>query len=306
MRSSWLCCLALTAACASDSEPTAPVAPTTNDEAAVLSAVRAADTTALVADIDQLIANGLSSWLPGVAGGVPVFALPPGCKGSVSLDRTRVSLDGECTLPSGRHTKGSLAIELGGDCGFAGLTVTFALVVESQPGANDEVAVDGKVALKQGGGVLWLSTKLAHVSHVGGHDVLGRAGGCFNVDLLDLRAAFDGVVSLDVDGERIALFRAIDLQQMLCEWLPYTGTVQLEHRGQPIDINFDRDTPTTGVISVTISNVTKRITLPVPTGGSCSAGAPPTRAVLDYNSCGGCSNPVPPSTGTIPEPPPLT
>jgi len=308
MRRHLVICLALTAACSADSESTAPTAPTTTDEAAALSASRAADTSALLADIDELIATGFSGWLPGVAGGVPVFTLPANCNGNISIDRTKIELGGECMLPSGRHTKGTLVIAIGGDCGFSGLTVTFDLLVESQPGANDEVAVAGKVALKHGGGELWLSTKLEHISHVGGHDVEARAAGCFNLDLPEKRGAFDGVVALDVDGARIALFRAADLQHMLCEWLPYTGTVHLEHRGQAIDVTFDRDSPKTGVVIVTTAAGTKRITLPIPTGGWCSADAIPPKATIDYQICGGCGNPVPPTTptGPVPEPPPLT
>lgn len=309
MRRPHLAWLLLTAACSTGIENDVPSAPATSDEAAALSASRAADTTTLLADIDQLIANGFAGWVPGlgVTSGVPVFALPAGCNGSISLDRTKIELGGECTLPSGRHTKGSLSIALGGDCGLAGLTVAFDLIVESAPGANDEINTKGKVALKHGGGELWLSTKLEHVSHVGGHDVDGRAAGCFNLDLPDKRAAFDGAVSLDVDGTRIALFRVTDLQHMLCEWLPYTGTVHLEHDGKAVDVTFDRDTPKTGVVTVTTAAGTKKLTLPVPTGGWCTAGAIPPAATIDYQTCGGCGNPVPPAPpgggGAVPEPP---
>jgi hypothetical protein len=302
--------LALTAACASDSEapPAAPQAPQSIEEAATLSASRAAETTTLVADIDQLVANGFASWIPGlgVAGGVPAFALPADCSANISLDRTRIELASECTLPSGRHVKGTLVIALGGDCGLAGLTVEFDLLVESAPGANDELATKGKIALKHGGGELWLSTILEHSSHIA-HDVEGRAAGCFNLDLPERRAAFDGVVSLDVDSKRVALFRASDLQHMLCEWLPYTGTVHLEHDGSSIDVTFDRDTPTTGVVTVTTAAGTSRVTLPVPTGGWCTAGVIPPTAAIDYQTCGGCGNPVPPTPpgDPVPEPPPL-
>ncbi len=303
------CSVVIAAAACADPGPTSPQAPATAQEAAALSATQAADTTALLSDIDSLIANGFANWIPGagVTGGIPTFALPADCTGSVSIDQSHIELGHECTLPSGRHTKGSLVISLGGDCGFSGLTVHFDLLVESQPGANDEVAVVGDVALKHGGGELWLSTKLEHSSHVG-HDVEGRAAGCFNLDLAAKRGAFDGVVSLDVDNERIALFRASDLQHMLCEWLPYTGTVHLEHEAKAIDVTFDRDTPKTGVVTVTTASGTERITLPVPTGGWCSGGAIPPTATIDYQTCGGCSNPTPPTPpdGSVPEPPPLT
>src|SRR5689334_7900235 len=124
MRSHLLLGVLLTAACSSDSEQPDP-RPQTADEAAAVSATRAADMATVMADIDQFVASGFTGWLPGVTGGVPVFTLPANCQGSISIDRTKIQLGGECTLPSGRHTKGTLDISLGVDCGLLGITVAF-------------------------------------------------------------------------------------------------------------------------------------------------------------------------------------
>jgi hypothetical protein len=294
----------LLAACGGDGRE-APQRPETPEQAAAVSATSAAETTALLADIDQFIGNGFVGWIPGSAT-LPAFGLPADCQANISIDRTRIELASECTLPSGRHTKGSLLIAFGGTCGFNGLTVDFDLLVESQPGANDEVAVKGRVALKHGGGELWLSTILEHESHLGGHDVATHVGGCFNLNLPALRAAFDGVVSLDVDADRIALFRVSDLQALLCEGLPYTGTIHVEHKGTIVEVVFDRDTPKTGIVTITTPAGTSKVELPLLTGGLCSGGQTPQPVAIDYQTCGGCGNPVPPPDGPddpIPEPP---
>jgi hypothetical protein len=258
----------------------------------------------LLADIDQFIGNGLVGFLPGTASGIPDFAFPSPCNASVSLDRTHIELASECTLPSGRHTRGTLAIALGSSCGLGGLTVEFDLLVESQVGANDELAVNGKVDLKIAPGELWLASRLEHESHFD-HDVASKVAGCFNLNLPARRAAFDGVVSLDVDGQRIALFRAADLQQMLCEWLPYNGAVHVEHDGKIVEVAFDRDSARTGIVTVTVDGAMTELELPVPTGGLCSGGAAPQPATIDYQACGGCGNPVPPTDpqDPVPEPP---
>jgi len=124
------------------------------------------------------------------------------------------------------------------------------------------------------------------------------------LDLPERRAAFDGVVSLDVDAQRIALFRVSDLQHMLCEWLPYTGSVYVEHKGVFVEVVFDRDTPKTGVVRVNTPSASVEAKLPVPTGGWCSGGTIPTPATIDYQTCGGCGSPVPPGGPNDPIPDP--
>lgn len=47
-----------------------------------------------------------------------------------------------------------------------------------------------------------------------------------------------------------------------------------------IDVAFDRDTPKTGVVTVTTAAGTLRITLPVLTGSWCTAGAIPPAASI--------------------------
>src|SRR5689334_24097429 len=41
------------------------------------------------------------------------------------------------------------------------------------------------------------------------------------------------------------LFRS-DLQHLLCDPVPYTGTLHVQHGNRIIDVVFDRDTPATG------------------------------------------------------------
>lgn len=297
-----LALLSLTIVGCSDDDRAVPTAPQTATEAGQTAATSAADSAQLLADIDEFIGAGFTGL--GVAGGPPAFTPPVNCTASFSLNQTHVALESDCTLPSGRHVHGSLEIALGGSCGFNGFTVDFDLLVESQVGAGDEVAVTGSVALKHGLGELWLSSKLEHESHIGGHDVASNVAGCFMLDLPERRAAFDGVVSLDVDAQRIALFRVSDLQHMLCEWLPYTGSVYVEHKGVFVEVVFDRDTPKTGVVTVNTPSASVEAKLPVPTGGWCSSGAIPTPATIDYQTCGGCGSPVPPggSGDPIPDP----
>ncbi|MBS1121310.1 MAG: hypothetical protein H6Q90_3538 [Deltaproteobacteria bacterium] len=291
------------AGCASDPDRPVPTPPQTAEEAGRTAAASAADTAQLLADVNEFVGAGFGG-LP-VAGGPPPFAPPANCTASFSIDQTHIQLESDCTLPSGRHTRGSMSVALGGSCGFGGFTVDFDLLVESQPGAGDEVAVTGHVALKHGAGELWLASQIEHESHLGGHDVNSKVAGCFMLDLPEKRAAFDGVVSVDVDGQRISLFRVSDLQHMLCEWLPFTGSVHVEHLGEFVEVVFDRDTPTTGVVTIVTPTSSTRVQLPVPTGGFCSSGAIPTPSVIDYQVCGGCGNPVPPGGPSDPVPEPI-
>ena len=290
-------------ACTSDDTRPVPTPPQSAEEAGKTAASSAADSAQLLADIDEFIGAGFSG-LP-VAGGLPPFLPPANCTANVSFNQTQISLESDCTLPSGRHVHGLLGVQLGGSCGFSGFTVDFDLLVESQPGAGDEVAVNGHIAFKHGAGELWLSTKLEHESHLGGHDVSSNVAGCFMLDLPERRAAFDGVVAVDVDAQRIVLFRVSDLQHMLCEWLPFTGSVYVEHRGAFVEVVFDRDTPKTGVVTVTTPASSTRVKLPVPTGGWCSGGAIPTPSAIDYQTCGGCGSPVPPGGSSDPIPDPV-
>ena len=108
--------------------------------------------------------------------------------------------------------------------------------------------------------------------------------------------------------ELIALFRVDDLQHLLCEPLPYTGTIHVQHRDRLVDVLFDRDTPKTGVVTIVTDASTVRVELPIPLGGLCSGGQIPAPLDIDYASCGGCGNPVPPPGGPtdpIPPPPPI-
>jgi len=138
--------------CSSDDDRPVPTAPQNTAEAGTTAAASAADSAQLLADIDEFIGTGFTG-LP-VAGGAPAFSPPVNCTASFSLNQTHVSLESDCTLPSGRHVHGALDIALGGSCGFSGFTVDFDLLVESQPGAGDEVEVTGSVALKHGAGEL--------------------------------------------------------------------------------------------------------------------------------------------------------
>jgi hypothetical protein len=272
----------------------APTPPSSAHEAAQTAAVNAANTSELLADIHQFIGTSFSGAIP-LNGGFPSFAAPANCTASFSLDQSHISLAADCTLPSGRHVHGSLTIALGGSCGLLGFTVDYDLYCESAPSSGYEVEVKGHVSFKHDLGQMWLSGELECDLGLGGHDVQKKAAGCFMLDLPGLRAAFDGVESLHVDSQEIEKFRITDLQQMLCEWLPFTGSVYVMFEGEYVQAQFDRDTPRTGVVTITTNNSTIQLKLPVPTGGWCTGGAIPTPAMIDYQSCGGCGNPVPPS-----------
>ncbi len=305
------------AACsASDPAAAVPQPPETPTEAATLATLAAADTAQLVQDLGDFVGGGFAGALGGLGGlgdlgfsTLPLFVAPGGCSAQISFDATQIELASDCTLPSGRHVQGSLFVGLGGECGFGGLTVDFDLLVESQAGAGDEVRVKGHVGLKHGAGALYLATKLEHESHLGGHDIETLVGGCFVLDLPRKLMAMDGTVSLEVDAELIALFRVNDLQHLLCEPLPYTGTIRVQHRDRIVEVIFDRETPKTGVVTVVTDAGTVRVELPIPLGGLCSGGQIPSPLAIDYASCGGCGNPVPPPPADpmdpIPPPPPI-
>ncbi|GEM_PF-5434303 len=319
---SWMAALALvltaSAACGAGEAtvpeaPAVPQRPETPKAAATLATLSAADTTRLVQDIGDFVGGGFTGSLGGGPGGsglgfgtLPLFAAPAGCSAQISIDAAKIELASNCTLLSGRHVHGSLLVGLGGECGLGGLTVDFDLLVESQAGASDEVRVKGHVGLKLGAGALYLAMRLEQESHLGAHDVETLVGGCFVLDLPRKLMAMDGTVSLEVDAELIALFRSNDLQQLLCEPLPYTGTIRVQHRDRNVEVIFDRDTPTTGVVTVVTGTSTERVELPIPLGGLCSGGQIPSPLDIDYASCGGCGNPVPPPGNPddpIPPPP---
>jgi hypothetical protein len=289
-------------------EDDAPAAPETPAEAATLAALSAADTAQLVQDLGDFVGGGFAGAGGLGFGTLPRFAAPGGCSAQLSIDGTEVALDADCTLPSGRHVQGSLLVGLGGECGVGGLSVDFDLLVESQVGAGDEVRVRGHVALKRGVGTLYLATRLEHASRLGERDVETLVGACVVLDLPRRLVAMDGTVSLEIDAELVALFRVNDLQHLLCEPLPYTGTIHVQHRDRIVEVHFDRDTPKTGVITVASDAGTVRVELPIPLGGLCAGSPIPPPLDIDYASCGGCGNPVPPPGDPdepIPEPPPV-
>jgi hypothetical protein len=302
--------LAALAACAGDEARAVPQRPASAQEAATLAATTAVDTAAILQDVSAFIGDGFAGSLGGGAGLalVPRFLPPTGCSAQLSFDLTHVALASECTLPSGRHVAGTLRIALGGQCGLGGLTVDFDLLVESQPGAGDELHVKGHVGLAHGGGELWLATSLEKTASLGAHDVTALVGACVVLDLPERRLAMDGAVSLDVDGARLALFRVSDLQHLLCDTLPYTGTIRAEHDGHAVEVVFDRDTPSTGVVTVTTDLGTTKVELPLPLAQLCAGGQVPAPAVIDYATCGGCGHPAPPPASPadpIMPPPPV-
>jgi hypothetical protein len=287
-------------------------APETPAEAATLAALSAANTAQLVQDLGDFVGGGFTGAGGGLGdlgfGALPRFAAPGGCSAQLSIDGREVELAADCTLPSGRHVQGSLLVGLGGECGLGGLSVDFDLLVESQVGAGDEVRVRGHVALKRGVGTLYLATRLEHESHLGERDVETQVGACVVLDLPRRLVAMDGIVSLRIDAELVALFRVSDLQHLLCEPLPYTGTIHVQHRDRIVEVRFDRETPKTGVVTVVSDAGTVRVELPVPLGGLCAGGQIPPPLDIDYASCGGCDSPVPPPgdpDDPIPEPPPV-
>lgn len=299
----WLALLACAApaACIDSSAPPAP-AKGPAAESALTAEEAVEDVTELLGDLGGFVGDGFAGlgagggqgwqdWLDG--GGLPAFAPPAGCSMDVSILGGDISFASDCTLPSGRHVQGSFHFGLGAPCGAFGFSLSFDLLVESAPGAGDEVRVSGSVDLSFADQRLYLALELSEETQfeaVHATDI----GACVVVDLPTRVLAIDGSVEHSVDGAPRHGLRIDDLQASLCEHPPYTGTVAMHGPTHNLSIEFDRPTADQGRITVDADDTHTEVSLPVlRIPGPFCADLPPVPLVLDYASCGGCGHPAP-------------
>ena len=289
-----------------ESVPPAGSGPADHEQpAAVQSALTAEEAVEevqdLLGDVGGFVGNGFAGFGGGGQGwqdwmdfgGLPAFEAPSGCTMDASLLGGEISFASDCTMPSGRHVQGSLHIGLGAPCAPFGFAVNFDLLVESAPGAGDEVHVSGSVNLSFADQRIYLALNLSeevHLSAVHATDVAA----CVVVDLPTRILAIDGSVRHSVDGDERHGLRIEDLQASLCEHPPYTGSVRMHGPVHNAQIEFERPGPDEARITVATDGDETHLTLPVlKIPGPFCADLPPVPLALDYASCGGCGHPDP-------------
>ena len=270
-------------------------------ESALTAEEAAEDVTELLGDVGGFVGNGFAGlggggggqgwqdWLGGDA--LPAFAATEGCSMDVSLLGGDISFASDCTLPSGRHVQGSFHFALGAPCDGFGFSLAFDLLVESSPGAGDEVSVSGSVDLSFADERVYLALELSqevHLAAVHATDV----GACVVVDLPTRILAIDGSVQHSVDGHPRHGLRIEDLQASLCEHPPYSGTVSMFGPVHNVAIEFERPAANEARVTVDADSTHTQVDLPVlKIPGPFCADLPPAPLVLDYASCGGCGHP---------------
>jgi hypothetical protein len=224
------------------------------------------------------------------------------CTHHFQIGAQGVALDGDCSTPSGRRIDGSLAVSLGTGCHPFGLSVEYHLKVESAPGAGDSLLVDGAVNLGLGHRELNLSTTLEMQLRDDGHAVSQSVAACIILDGTKKLLAMNGHVTTTVDGTTLLNVQVNDLQSQLCETLPYTGTIEVMDPKDDFKVTFSQSSPTERRVTVLADGNTIDAQLPDDEPVRwCSDSTPaPTPMMIDYASCGGCSQPPQPTT----QPPP--
>jgi hypothetical protein len=283
-----------------------PAAP--QPDRAKSAALTAAQTAALAGDISHLIAQGfaLQSLPPGVSLGAPplpgqlTFQAPARCTHQLALGGRRVSLEDDCSTPSGRRLHGSLSI--GGGCAPFGFTVEYHLAIESIPGAGDRLLVDGAVNLGLGHHRMNLATSLEMRAEDGGHSVAQSIAACTILDLDRSLFAMNGHVTTNVDNRALVELGIDDLETQLCEALPYTGSIHLMDPIDTISVTFDQATPKERRVTVIVDSDRYTVELPdeVPVRWCSPQTALPVPMTIDYATCGGCTQPAPPPMQPVP------
>lgn len=300
---------------------TAPEAPGTMSEAlradVRASAMSAASAADIAGDLGEFFRSGFVLGGGGLGGlnlpgaslgalgsGLPIqFGAPAGCSYEFAVSGQGLSLAHDCTLPSGRHISGSLEIlNAFNGCGAANLSLRFDLLVESRAGAGDMLSVEGSVDLDFGAQALTLALRFEKLLQVPGHSIRHSIAACSIIDHGASVLALNGQIVSDIDGTYVRALEIIDLQKAHCEVLPYTGTVRFESPQHEVVVDFDRDTPDTSRVRVTVDGqlVDVDVDARVPTGRVCATPPPASPIAYDYASCGGCGQPTP----TAPPPPP--
>jgi hypothetical protein len=271
---------ALLAACA---DPELDLASSDPQTAAAAAGLTAKTTIDLAGDVGQLVVRSFN-----IRGGASIGAMP--AVGTV------VDLDHDITTPGGRRVQGSLSVSLSNACSPFGLEVEYHLLIESDPNSGDMLAVDGSVKLGIGGGALDLSVSLEQLAVVDGHSIRHSINVCLMLDLPSRHVAMNGHVLASIDDRDHRGVRIEDVRAVLCEPLPYQGSVIVEDPDHEISVVFDSATPDTRSVTVNVDGSTSRTELDVgPLDQACDDlfGPNALPATIDYQSCGGCGQPPP-------------
>lgn len=272
-------------------------------QSAGLTAARSAE---LIGDVAEFVRDGLS--LTGGRAGIGAsgflsFNASGQCTRSISFGGRQLSLEHDCTTPAGRRVRGSLSIDLnGGQCTSRGMEVEIHLSVESAPGMNDEIMLDGRVAFGMASRKLFFAVSIEHSRTWDVHSVERSIDGCFIVDGVEHVVAMNGHVRTTIDGAVLHNLEIRDLQHGLCRPMPHTGTVLAETMHGRVEIQFDGSSPDTSEVTVIAESGTSRVELEASTTLQFCDFGPTAPLPIDYSVCGDCGgqNPTPNPTPTVP------
>lgn len=273
-------------ACSSEStEPSVGLVSHDPDTAARAAGLTASKTITIAGDVGQLVAGTFN-----LHAGISIDTMPP--------VGTIVDLDHDLTTPGGRHVQGSLHVALSNACSPFGLEVDYHLLIESDPQSGEMLSIDGTVKLAIGRGTLDLSVSLEQLATADSHSVQTSVNVCLMLDAPSRHVAMNGHVLVGVDNQDYRGVRIEDVRAVLCEPLPYQGSVIVEDPDHDISVVFDQGSPDTRVVTVQVDGNTSRTELDVQKIVEvCDdifgpASLPQT---IDYASCGGCGQPPPKS-----------
>jgi hypothetical protein len=231
------------------------------------------------------------------------FAPPTGCTVTADLLLGKFNFNNDCTLPSGRHFHGSISYVFGpNSCSSFGLRTAVDFALEPGPGQVGEVQVKGDLSLSFQQERLWVSAGL-DFGMVGAQHSIGSVSNlCHVLDLKEKVFACNGGFNRSIDGQVTRLVAINDVQQSMCELLPYTGEFMVGRNGHIVDVKFSRPESTKSRVDVNGANGAFQLDLQMPVIGLhalCSA--PQQPLAFDYATCGGCrALPMPPGPGGLP------
>ena len=271
-----------------------------------------------IADVIQFLGYGLApnmggsgpfggaAWPSGLGGGLTtstrpgasaapiVLAAPANCSVTTQAWNGQFALHDDCALPSGRHVSGSLSTGFGGACGFNGMQAAIDLTLGPAPGSSDSLHLLGTIALSFQATRLYASSALDFDGSFGGHAIVDVARDCLVVDWPARAFAFDGAANHSVDGKVLFLAGAADVQQSMCEPLPYVGQFQIVGGGNSLQVTFSQPDPATELVDVNENGAASE--LRSATGAFRGCVAPTPKLQIDYAVCGSCTPPPPPTS----------
>lgn len=233
---------------------------------------------------------------PGAAGARIVLAPPANCSVTTQASNGQFALHDDCALSSSRHVSGTMSAGFGGACGFSGMQVSIDLTLGPAPGSADSLHLQGTIGLSFQATRLYASSALDFDASFGGHAVVDVARDCLVVDLPARAFAFDGAANHSVDGEVLLLAAAADVQQSMCQPLPYAGQFQIVGGASPLQVTFSQPDPATTLVAIDDDDDGAASELRLSAGAFRGCGAPTPKLQIDYATCGSCAPPLPPTS----------